>query len=249
MSGETCASGGPPRLSTIAEALLAAERDLLRLDALDHGRRRRLDAQPREQRLDRVRPALGLDQRAARVVAHEPAQPQLHGQPVDVRAEADALHDALHAHAYALVHSRGRDVHLVQDEAVEQVVGDEHGALAALRPVALGQPERGRHDRVEAEPDEQPVERPGPPALPQAVGEQAVHDPERAAHAPVHELDEPPRPAALLLLAHEPRRRVLADQARVDGEHAHGGHGHGADDAAQLGVDDLVHAISSQRTW
>jgi len=40
------------------------------------------------------------------------------------------------------------------------MVGDEDGALAALRPVALGQPERGRQHCVEAEPHDQPVEGP-----------------------------------------------------------------------------------------
>ena len=102
MSGETCASGVPDRaLCDDPEALLPARRHGLVLDALDHGGRRRLGRQPGEQRVDRVGRALDLDHRAAGVVAHEPVEAQLDGQPVHVRPEADALDDALHPHPHA----------------------------------------------------------------------------------------------------------------------------------------------------
>src|SRR5688572_28468337 len=137
--------------------------------------------------------------------------------------------------------------HLVEHEAEQQVVGDEHGALAALRPVALGEPQRGSDHRVEPHPDEKAVGRARPRTPADALGQQPEDDAEDAAHRPVHELDLP-APLASLPLAHGARRRVLPDQARVDGEHAHAGHRHRPDDPAQLGMDDLAH-MSSTRTW
>ena len=66
--------------------------------------------QAREEALDRRRLALHLEQHAVRVVAHEAAEPELLGQPEDVRAEPDALDGALHAGAHAAA-GRERGAH------------------------------------------------------------------------------------------------------------------------------------------
>ena len=102
MSGETCASGVPDRaLWTIPKPFSPRGGTGSCSTPSITAAGRRLGGQPGEQRVDRVGRALDLDDRAAGVVAHEPVEPELDGQPVHVRPEADALDDALHAHPHA----------------------------------------------------------------------------------------------------------------------------------------------------
>ena len=78
--------------------------------AVDRGQRRRLAGQAPKEALDRRGVALDLQEHAVRVVAHEAAQPELLGQPEDVRPEPDALDGALHAGAHAAA-GRERGAH------------------------------------------------------------------------------------------------------------------------------------------
>ena len=66
--------------------------------ALDRGKRRGVRSEPGEEPLNRRLAALDLEEHAVRIVQDEPRQPQLARQPVDVGAEAHALHHALHPH-------------------------------------------------------------------------------------------------------------------------------------------------------
>ena len=83
---------------------IARRLERLGMHALDGGQRRRLGGQPREERRDRRLVALDLEQHPALVVEHEAAERQLAGQAVDVRAEADALDDAVDASPDARPH-------------------------------------------------------------------------------------------------------------------------------------------------
>ena len=81
------------------EARGARGRDVGGRDPLDRGERRRLAGEPLEERVDRRRLALGLQQHAALVVEHPAREPQLAGEAVHERPEPDALHRPLHARA------------------------------------------------------------------------------------------------------------------------------------------------------
>src|SRR6185436_5234144 len=84
-----------------AEVALARRGEPIAADALDDRQRRRLAGQPREEALDGVRPAVDLQHHPALVVEHESAKLLLAREPVDERAEAHALDDALHSRAHA----------------------------------------------------------------------------------------------------------------------------------------------------
>jgi hypothetical protein len=76
-----------------------AERvDELGRDRLDDGQRRRLCPQRVEESLHQAVVAFDLDEDTPGVVAHEPAQAEPRGQPVDERAVPDSLDNALHPH-------------------------------------------------------------------------------------------------------------------------------------------------------
>ena len=171
--------------------------------------------------------ALDLDHRAALVVAHEPVEPQLARQPVHVRPEADALDDALDPDPHALDRRPSFPwslPHLVEHEAEQHVVGDEHGALAALRPVALGRA-RAPGATTASKPSHTSTPYTGPDHARRriALGQQPEDDARRRRPSPSARARRPPAAACaarlqqpLRLLARQPRRRVLADQAGVD---------------------------------
>ena len=98
----TAARGSPPRgLARIAKPSWPVSAYRLRDHALDARQRRRLGHQPREEAIDRLGRRLDLDHHAARVVQDMARHAELAGQPVDVRAEADALDGSLDARADA----------------------------------------------------------------------------------------------------------------------------------------------------
>ncbi len=66
-------------------------------DALDPGQRRRVPLQLAQELADRGGRPLDLGEHPVEVVADQPGQAQAGGQRVHERAEADALHDPLHA--------------------------------------------------------------------------------------------------------------------------------------------------------
>ena len=74
---------------------------LLGRDPLDVRERRRFRLEPPQEGGDGVRRPLDLGHHAVLVVAHRAGEPELGGQPEDERAEADALHGALHPHRHA----------------------------------------------------------------------------------------------------------------------------------------------------
>ena len=82
----------------MANASAPRRRALLGGDILDHGQRRRLGGQARQERVHRRARALHLGDDAAGVVEDEAGEAELPGQPVDVGAKAHALDGAVHAH-------------------------------------------------------------------------------------------------------------------------------------------------------
>ena len=97
--------------SAVAVAIAVSGLDHLDAHVLDPRQRRRLGAQRLHHPLQRLRRALGLDHHPGAVVADEPAQIQVAGQPVHEGPEAHALHDPFDAHPdphSALLHSIGR---------------------------------------------------------------------------------------------------------------------------------------------
>ena len=95
------------------ESRLRSRRDSADLDPLDQRQRRRLARQSHGEAIERAAVALHLDQHPALVVQHEAVQPELVGQPEDVGAEADSLHDSLDAHAQPAWACGRRDAHLL----------------------------------------------------------------------------------------------------------------------------------------
>ena len=73
-----------------------------RVDARHTRERRRLGRDRRDERGERARLALGLDDDAVGVVEHEPGDAVAVGQPVHEGTEADALDDATHPQAQTL---------------------------------------------------------------------------------------------------------------------------------------------------
>ena len=84
-------------------------RDRRRLDLRDARQRRRLAAQPLDQRGDRSLRAGHIDLHAIAVVEHAAIELQLGRQPVDERPEAHALHQSAHADATGLRRAAGND--------------------------------------------------------------------------------------------------------------------------------------------
>jgi hypothetical protein len=91
--GRVCGTAGRARKDR--KPGFAGRPTVLGADALDQGEWRRLRPKPREESFDCVGVALDLEQYPSRVVEHEAAQVELTGEPVDVGAEADALHRAI----------------------------------------------------------------------------------------------------------------------------------------------------------
>ena len=101
-SGETRAAGAPRRsLSTMAKPLspMAGSSSASTRSTVASGRR--VGAQAHQQRVDRPRVALGLEQHPALVVQHPPGQAELGRHAVDEGPEPDPLHGALDARPHA----------------------------------------------------------------------------------------------------------------------------------------------------
>ena len=100
VSAETSARRGarPGALGAMANpAEPRPGRQVPRRDPVDPRQRRRLLLQQDQEPGHRRRVALDLGEHAVGVVADQPGQAEPGGQPVDKRAETDALHDALDA--------------------------------------------------------------------------------------------------------------------------------------------------------
>ena len=109
---DRCVSDVAVRALADREAAGARRLELLGRDALDRRERWRVGSETIEEPGDVGVGPLDLQENAVGVVEHEAAEPELAGQPVDVRPKADALDRAVHAHPGAPAQAgRGAGAH------------------------------------------------------------------------------------------------------------------------------------------